>query len=528
MFNEKEVNLISIISIISIIIIILVPIYVIDGLYTVHHVSNGMLYDAIKIASTGKLPNEGFPAITPIPYLHATILYIITNFQILQLNITYLILFQLIIGIFLLILLDRIKNVNNNFIKKAFMLKFIIIITLMLLYWNIYPSDIYEYGFHHQWYGVFLVAFVIIFLSRYSFRNWGIFFITLFPFLISIPFVHPFAELILLLYLMIALIIILLGYIISKIRFVRIAPLIYLLVLSIIVIYLNDTLISLTLKQYIPLFFEKIKIFSNEIQKYLSIVISPPVQNPLIILSSVVFKYFVFALNVIFPYMMLLVHKYNRGILYKDLYLISALAFSLSLMLYPIVNIVLRYFSFAFVQRYLYFLFILIILNGMLFINNSGIRIKKINKLGKIIDYIMLMLLIILMLGLFSTLVVLPLRVPLVLFYSAYRPQVINLNLYLANLSFAATVTPGYYIMPQYLNNSITEIALYTYSPSDAIKELFKVIIIIWDEPCQGIYYQLLSAGLHDINCQNLFMSLMHNHDLIYNNGWLKVLIRVS
>ena len=540
MLNKKMAKFL--ISAISVTIIILVPIHIINGLYTAHHVCNGMLYDAVKITVAGKLPDEGFPAITPIPYLHATILYITTGLQILQLNTLYLVLFQLVVGLFVLVLLSRALDTHVEQVLKH---AFVITIVVMILYWNVYPSVIYEYGFHHQWYGVYLVAFVTIFISSHLSRNWKKTFATLYPFLVSIPFTHPFAEAILLTFLIIASAITLLMRIISGIRFekrnysVSLDSLLVLFIAIAVTTYLNDILVSLVLKQYISLLSEKLRTMHNEVLNYVSLVTSVPVHDPLIILSSIGFKYFVFTLNIVFPlvytvhYLAILMRKRSRSDsgLYEDSHFISVSAFSLSLAFYPIVNVFLRYLSFAFVERYLYFLFILIVLNGMLLIGGSmrqrSLLTEEGEKSNKVIAGAAFVMLVILLSGLFSTLITLPSRVPLTLFYAAYRAHVVDLNLYLAHyLTNAVTLTPGYYIMPQYLNNLVNEVILYTYVAGDVLRKLFETDVIILDMPCQGICYQLRSAGLYDLDYRKLYMSLMHTRNLIYNNAQLELLLK--
>jgi hypothetical protein len=149
---------------------------------------------------------------------------------------------------------------------------------------------------------------------------------------------------------------------------------------------------------------------------------------------------------------------------------------------------------------------------------------KKVNKVNAGILFIIMLVQVA---GLFSTLVTLSSRVPLTLFYSAYRPRVVNLNLYLEyHLGFAATLTPGYYVMPQYLTNSIAEVTLYAYVARDALKMLFRTDLIVWDTPCQGVCYQLQSAGLYDLNSQELFTSLLHTYNLVYNDAQLEVLTK--
>ena len=535
MFIKRRMRLF--INVVLIVSVVLIPVYVINGFYTVHHVCNSMIYDAIKVSATGKLPSEGFPAITPIPYLHAMILYMVTELQIPQLNTVYLIMFQLLEAMFiLLVILNQTTNIKNLHTKRILRLASITI-AVMLIYWNIYPSVIYEYGFHHQWYGVHLVAFVVMLLSLYKIlKNWKKMIITLYPFLISIPFTHPFAEVMLLSFLIYALVLVVPYFIISKVQFKvynRVAHLIILLILSIITTYLNDALVSLALKQYTPPLLEKLKMLHEETLSYLSVVLPSPASNPLTILSSIGFKYFVFVLNVTFPltyYLILLLYRHDPKSLYENPCFITATAFSLSLTSYPFANIALKGLSFAFIQRYLYFLYILIILNGIIILNNLSEQralVGKRRKSSKIIISTVFSLLAILLLGLFSTLLTLSLQIPLTLYYSAYRTRVVNLNLYLArHPTSTATLTPGYYIMPQYLNNSITEIVLYAYKASNALKKLLDVDVIIWDNPCQGICIQLRSAGLYNLDYQELFASLIHMRSLIYNDAQLEILLR--
>jgi hypothetical protein len=519
------------INVVLIVNIVLIPIYIINGFYTVHHVCNSAIYDAIKVSATGKLPNEGFPAITPIPYLHAAILYMVTELQIPQLNTIYLITFQLIEAMFILtVILNQIRNIESTHTKRILRLASIIIVA-MLIYWNIYPSVIYEYGFHHQWYGVHIVAFIVWLLSSYKvLKNWKKAFITLYPFLISIPFTHPFAEVILLSFLIYTLVLAMLHIIISKIRFKVYNYIMHLIILLIITTYLNDALVSLALKQYTPLFLEKLKLLHEETLSYLNVVLPLPALNPLIILSSIGFKYFVLVPNIMFPlayYLALLLRKYSTKNLYENSYFITAVAFSLSLISYLFVNIVLKELFFAFIQRYLYFLYILIILNGMIILNNLGEQRALVEKKSssKIAISIVSLLLAIVLIGLFSTILILSLQIPLTLYYSAYRTRVVNLNIYLAHhLAFTVTLTPGYYIMPQYLSNSITEVVLYAYEASNALKKLLDTDIIIWDNPCQGICIQLRSAGLYNLDYQELFVSLIHVRNLIYNDAQLEIL----
>jgi hypothetical protein len=533
MFIKRRMRLF--INVVLIVSVVLIPIYVINGFYTVHHVCNSMIYDAIKASVAGKLPNEGFPAITPIPYLHATILYMVTELQILQLNTIYLIMFQLLEAMFiLLVILNQTTNIENLYTKGILRLASITI-AVMLIYWNIYPSVIYEYGFHHQWYGVHLVAFVAILLSLYKiFKSWKKMIVSLYPFLISIPFTHPFAEVMLLSFLIYALVLIVPYFIISKVQFKvynRVAHLIILLILSIIITYLNDALVSLTLKQYTPLLLERLKMLHEETLSYLSVVSPSPVLNPLTILSNIGFKYFVFVLNVTFPltYYLILLYRRDPKSLYENSCFITATAFSLSLTLYPFANIALKELSFAFIQRYLYFLYILIILNGIIILNNLSEQraLAEKRRSSKIVFSTVFLLLTILLLGLFSTLLTLSSRIPLTLYYSAYRTRVVNLNLYLArHLTFTVTLTPGYYVMPQYLSDSITVVVLYAYRAGDALKKLLDTDVIIWDNPCQGICIQLRSAGLYDLDYQGLLASLIQMRSLTYNDAQLEMLLR--
>jgi uncharacterized protein YacL len=198
-------------------------------------------------------------------------------------------------------------------------------------------------------------------------------------------------------------------------------------------------------------------------------------------------------------------------------------------MLYPFTYIALKRLSFAFIQRYLFFFYILIILSGIIILNNLSEQraLAEKRRSSKIVFSTVFLLLTILLLGLFSTLLTLSSRIPLALYYSAYRTRVVNLNLYLAcHLSFTVTLTPGYYVMPQYLSDSITVVVLYAYRASDALKKLLDTDVIIWDNPCQGVCMQLRSAGLYDLDYQELLASLIQMRSLTYNDAQLEILLR--
>ncbi|QOJ79272.1 hypothetical protein IG193_02070 [Infirmifilum lucidum] len=492
--NENRILQITV----SLVTSIAAPIFLL-GLYSVmHHVSYGQLADSYEISHSGHIPLRGFCPLTPVPFVWGAVVFEVLAMDIMHVNLLFTVLFLTSLGMLSVSVMRQHRLAALAVISPAIVL--------------LYPSTIYEFGFHHQWFAVLVFAFTSYTAFKFVAHDadYGRVSLLLSVLGSSLALSHPF-TLIHFISLVLAML-----FLASLLHSNRGSRNLYVCCVSSILVSIastvfNETLMNIVKRDYIP-FLKHLELLVHESLRYSQLVTTPPPQGLLPFVGSIVVKIYIVVVFII-PYIALLLNRFslkNRSVLIFTVSLTSSVAF------YMAVGLTLLPLTLAFTGRWLWH-FVILPPYTLYILSLMPAERKKLGKLMELFRHIFTALCLI---GLATSPLATVERVPLKDYYAVYSPYTIALNKVLQHLSHGVSLTPGYYLMKLNVTVPVDEVALYTFKdPQSRIKALHSTDVVILSN---GLKLQLMLE-----NTDQLYNTLLDKRDKIYDQETYAVLWRV-
>ena len=471
------------------------PVFLLNLTTQMHHVSYGQLGESLDILSKGHISGEGFRMITPAPFLWGAIILMMFEGNLLLANIIFT--FLLLFSLFTL----SIAITSSLYARSS---KLIVVITSIMgiMGVQLYPSVTYEFGFHHQWFGIMLFAYFAYVFFRLILGAVGSAHPAILALLAAvISLAHPFTALHVILFLLSYTFLALYNKISLKTIYI-VLPLLS----SILSIIYNEIFLLNVKRDYIPLI-SSLQLVISALKEYTSIVMPPRTTSIFSLIASYSIKTYV----TLITFISLILFVHSRKVEKRHLYRATLFTVSLvgTVIFFIGIGLTMYWLSMAFTERWLWHLSIPIsYVIALLFEEKSSKRL--------IIHTLRIfMIALSFMLMLTSPVATLE-NVPLRDYYAIYSSHSVALTSTLQHVpqGSSLSITPGYYILGHMINANLNGVALYVYKPLDkrlAVLEDVNIVIL-----SNGLKLQL---GVFAEAWEDVVRDLINLRDIVYADG---------